>query len=57
MSESFSPYEANILNFDYIAKKQPELFTAEDRADLGKLLGTLPDDVEKISDAIVFFYK
>jgi hypothetical protein len=52
-----SPYEENILTFVYILQNQPELLTAEDRADLRKLLATLPDDVEEISNAIALWYE
>ncbi|MBO3460148.1 hypothetical protein G7B40_000190 [Aetokthonos hydrillicola Thurmond2011] len=56
MSE-LSPYEENILDFVKIAQNQPNLFTAEDRAALGKLLATLPDDIEQISDALALWYE
>ncbi|MEC4816758.1 MAG: hypothetical protein SAK29_26340 [Scytonema sp. PMC 1069.18] len=52
-----SPYEENILTFVYILQNQPELLTAEDRADILKLLATLPDDVEEISNAIALWYE
>jgi hypothetical protein len=52
-----SPYEENILTFVYILQNQPELLTAEDCADLRKLLATLPDDVEEISNAIALWYE
>ena len=52
-----SPYEENILTFVYILQNQPELLIAEDCADLRKLLATLPDDVEEISNAIVLWYE
>jgi len=52
---ALSPYEQTILDFVYIAEKQPELFTAEDRADLNELVATLPEDVEEISNAIALW--
>ncbi|NJM23657.1 MAG: hypothetical protein HC907_36110 [Richelia sp. SM1_7_0] len=52
-----SPYKENILTFVYILQNQPELLTAEDRADLQKLLATLPDDIEEISNAIALWYE
>ncbi|WP_226585663.1 hypothetical protein [Microseira wollei] len=52
---ALSPYEETILDFIYIAQKQPELFTAEDRADFAKLVATLPKDVEAISNAIALW--
>lgn len=56
MSE-LSPYEENILDFVKLAQTQPNLFTAEDRAALGELLVTLPDDIEQISDALALWYE
>ncbi|NJN13011.1 MAG: hypothetical protein HC815_35850, partial [Richelia sp. RM1_1_1] len=38
LESKMSPYEENILTFVYILQNQPELLTAEDRADLRKLL-------------------
>jgi hypothetical protein len=52
-----SPYEENILTFAYILEEQPDLLTAEDRADILELLATLPNDVEEISNAIVLWYE
>src|SRR4028119_199327 len=52
---ALSPYEETILDFIYIAQNQPELFTAEDRTDFAKLLATLPEDVEEISNAIALW--
>jgi hypothetical protein len=52
---ALSPYEENILDFIYITQNQPELFTAEDRTDFAKLLATLPEDVEEISNAIAIW--
>lgn len=49
---ALSPYEETILDFIYIAQKQPQLFTDEDRADLEGLVETFPEDVEAISNAI-----
>ncbi len=50
-----SPYEETILDFAYIAKNKPELFTAEDRDDLAELATTFPEDVEEISNAIALW--
>jgi hypothetical protein len=52
---ALSPYEETILDFIYIAKTKPELFTAEDRADFAQLVATLPEDVEEISNAIALW--
>lgn len=52
---ALSPYEETILDFVYIAQNQPELFTAEDRADFAQLVATLPEDVEVISNAIALW--
>ena len=52
---SLSDYEENIITFVYLVQTQPELFTAEERADLKDLLSTLPDDVEEISNAIALW--
>ncbi|NES17944.1 MAG: hypothetical protein F6K41_03235 [Symploca sp. SIO3E6] len=52
---ALSPYEETILDFVYIAEKQPELFTAKDRADLAQLVATLPEDVEEISNQIALW--
>jgi hypothetical protein len=52
---ALSPYEETILDFIYIAQNRPELFTAEDRTDLAKLVATLPEDVEEISNAIALW--
>lgn len=52
---ALSPYEETILDFIYIAQNQPELFTAEDRIDLAKLVATFPEDVEEISNAIALW--
>ena len=50
-----SDYQENIITFVYLVQTQPDLFTAEDRADLKDLLSTLPDDVEEISNAIALW--
>ena len=52
---ALSPYEETILDFVYIAQNKSELFTAADRADFAKLVATLPEDVEEISNAIAFW--
>lgn len=52
---SLSDYEENIITFVYLVQTKPELFTAEDHADLEDLLSTLPDDVEEISNSIALW--
>ncbi len=52
---ALSPYEETILDFVYIVQNQPELFTAEDRADFAELIATLPEDVEEISNQIALW--
>ena len=52
---ALSPYEETILDFIYVAQKQPELFTTEDRADFAQLVATLPDDLEEISNEIALW--
>ena len=52
---ALSPYEETILDFIYIAQKQPELFTPEDRTDFAQLVATLPEDVEEVSNAIALW--
>jgi phosphopantetheine adenylyltransferase len=49
---SLSEHEENIIVFVYLIKKQPNLFKEEERTNLRQLLQKLPDNVEKISDAI-----
>ncbi len=48
-------YEQNILDFVALAEAQPFLFTASDRASLGDLLSTLPDDIETTSDELALW--
>ena len=50
-------HEENIIKFVYLIKKQPNLFTEEKRTNLRQLLQKLPDNVEKISDAIADWCK
>ena len=50
-------HEENIIKFVYLIKKQPNLFTEEKRTNLRQLLQKLPDNVEKISDAIALWCK
>ena len=52
---ALSPYEETILDFIYVAQKQPELFTVEDRADFAQLVANLPEDIEEISNAIALW--
>ena len=54
---SLSEHEENIIVFVYLIKKQPNLFKEEKRTSLSQLLEKLPDNVEKISDAIVDWCK
>ena len=54
---SLSEHEENIIVFVYLIKKQPNLFKEEKRTNLRQLLQKLPDNVEKISDAIVDWCK
>lgn len=44
-----SPYEANILDFNYLIQEKPELLSDEDRVSLKDLFSRLPEDVEKVS--------
>ena len=50
-------HEQNIEAFIQLLKNQRSLFSAQDRADLNKLTATLPDDQEKISEAIASWYE
>jgi hypothetical protein len=50
-------HEQNIEAFIQLLKNQRSLFSAQDRADLNKLIATLPDDEEKISEAIASCYE
>jgi hypothetical protein len=50
-------HEQNIEAFIQLLKNQRSLFSAQDRADLNKLIATLPDDEEKISEAIASWYE
>jgi hypothetical protein len=52
---ALSPYEETILDFIYITQTHPELFTTEDRIDLAKLVATLPEDIEEISNEIALW--
>ena len=54
---SLSEHEENIIVFVYLIKKQPNLFKEEKRTNLRQLLQKLPDNVEKISDAIADWCK
>lgn len=47
-----SPYEENIIDFNFIVKNHPELLSHEDRLSLEQLMANLPDEVEKISHVI-----
>ena len=50
-------HEQNIKAFIQLLKTQRSLFSAQERANLDKLAATLPDDEEKISEAIASWYE
>jgi hypothetical protein len=50
-------HEQNIEAFIQLLKSQRSLFSAQDRANLDKLVASLPDDEEKISEAIASWYE
>lgn len=50
-------HEQNIEAFIELLKKQRSLFSAQDRASLQQLVASLPDDQEKISEAIASWYE
>lgn len=50
-------HEKNIEAFIQLLKSQRSLFSAQDRTSLDKLAATLPDDEEKISEAIASWYE
>ncbi|MCA1994730.1 MAG: hypothetical protein LDL41_22185 [Coleofasciculus sp. S288] len=50
-------HEQNIEAFIQLLKSQRSLFSAQDRASLDKLIAKLPDDEEKISEAIASWYE
>src|SRR5919199_50474 len=50
-------HEQNIKAFIEVLKNQRSLFSAQDRASLDKLVASLPDDNEKISEAIASWYE
>jgi hypothetical protein len=50
-------HEQNIEAFIQLLKTQRTLFSAQDQANLDKLAATLPDDNEKISEAIASWYE
>jgi hypothetical protein len=52
---TLSSHERNIRDFLDFAQKNIELFTDEICASLAEILPTLPDDIEKISDAIALW--
>ena len=47
-----SPYEANILDFNYLVTENPELLSDEDLVSLEALLSSLPENIEAISDEL-----
>jgi hypothetical protein len=50
-------HEQNIEAFIQLLRSQRSLFSADDRASLGQLVAKLPDDEEKISEAIASWYE
>jgi hypothetical protein len=50
-------HEQNIKAFIEVLKNQRSLFSAQDKASLDKLVASLPDDEEKISEAIAAWYE
>ncbi len=50
-------HEQNIEAFIQLLKNQRSLFSTQDRATLDKLVASLPDDEEKISEAIASWYE
>ncbi|HEY9669046.1 MAG TPA: hypothetical protein V6C91_19705 [Coleofasciculaceae cyanobacterium] len=55
MVKSF--HEQNIEAFIDLLKSQRSLFSAQDRTSLEQLIATLPDDEEKISEALASWYE
>lgn len=55
MVKSF--HEQNIEAFIDLLKSQRSLFSAQDRTSLEQLITTLPDDEEKISEALASWYE
>lgn len=50
-------HQQNIEAFIKLLKTQRSLFSERDRASLGKLVDNLPEDEEKISEAIAAWYE
>lgn len=50
-------HEQNIDAFIELLRHQRSLFSAEDRANLKLLLAKLPDDLERISEAVAGWYE
>ncbi len=50
-------HEQNIEAFIQLLKNQRSIFSAQDRDNLDKLAASLPDDEEKISEAIASWYE
>lgn len=50
-------HEQNIAAFIQLVKTQRMLFSAQDWANLDKIVATLPDDEEKISEVIASWYE
>lgn len=55
MVKSF--HEQNIEAFIDLLKSQRSLFSAQDKTSLEQLIATLPDDEEKISEALASWYE
>ena len=47
-----SDYESNINNFIYLIKKQPSLFSEEEKAETFQLINSQYDDIKSLSNAI-----
>ncbi len=50
-------HEQNIEAFTQLLRTQKALFSTQDRVNLDKLVAMLPDDHEKISEAIASWYE
>ncbi|WP_017721880.1 hypothetical protein [Kamptonema formosum] len=50
-------HEQNLDAFIELLKYQRSLFSAEDRANLKQLIAKLPNDVERISEAVAGWYE
>ena len=50
-------YEENIATFINLLDNQPSLFSPANLDELEQLIASLPDDIEKISEAISLWYE